>query len=801
MKFTRAAFNCLCHTSHSLQERTPLPSCRGGSRTASTAARHVAICLVFAIPVILIPVQPQAGYAQSSSPFSVESLDNGNRASDSPYGHYPSSDSSYGNGDNGSANANTHVTMNFQEVTIPVLARFISQVTNKNFIIDDKVQGKITIISPTPVNADEAYAIFQSVLQVKGYTTVTSGGVIKIVPSREAKQVGLPTLSNGALGPVGDEFITRLIPLHYVAAADLEPVLKPMVSGDGLLIPYPPTNALILTDSASNIRRFMAMLEALDVEGYERATEVIPLSYASASDLAPKIEAIMQNADAGTSTAPRVKAVSNANPAPRLAQPVRIMPDERTNALIVMAGSLELKEIRRLVNQLDVPLPPGSSKINVYPLKHANAEELLPVLADLIGGRSSGGSSSRSAIRAPRQDRGSRRRDRSRFSSERSANNRSPVANASGGGRMAAGVSGSAPEFSNEVMITADPATNSLLISASPQDFATLKSVIDQLDVRRRQVYVEAMILEVSVDRIRELGIETQGGFSIAGQGVGLGRVNLGNLNQVLTDPGSLSGLLLAAASNQTIELPDGSRVPAKIALLRAAQGSRDINVLSAPTLLTTDNEEAEILVGQNVPFVASRATNATELDNLFATVERQDVGITLRLTPQISEGKHVRLDIYEEVSAIVPTSPAVGDPNLVGPTTSVRSATTTVVVKDEQTVVIGGLISDDTIRRRDTVPYLGDIPVLGNFFRNTGDTTSKINLLIFLTPYIVRDDTEIAQHSLRERDRFSGFLDQHKAPSKWKQQLDRPSFALPQNETDKTGKKTGGVLLQAIDG
>ena len=750
----------------------------------------------------------QTSHAQSAIPFSVESLEEDSN----PDHHYDlPSDSSdaYGynnNGSNGSANDNNLVTMNFQEVTIPVLARFISQITHKNFIIDDKVQGKITIISPTPVNADEAYAMFQSVLQVKGYTTVPNGGVIKVVPSREAKQTGLPTLSNGALGPVGDAFITRLIPLRYVAATDLEPVLKPMVSSDGLLIPYPPTNAIILTDLASNIRRFMGMIEALDVEGYERTTQVIPLSYASASDLAPKIEAIMQNADA-SAPAPRLKAVSTANPAlnPHLAHPVRVMPDERTNALIVMAGSLELKEIRRLVNQLDVPLPPGSSKINVYSLKHANAEELLPVLADLIGARSSGGSSNYNAIRTPRQDRGSRRRGRSRFSSDPAANNRVPAANASNGGRTStSGVSGSAPEFANEVTITADPATNSLLISASPQDFATLKRVIEQLDVRRRQVYVEAMILEVSVDRIRELGIETQGGFSIAGQGVGLGRVNLGNLNQVLTDPGSLSGLLLAAASNQTIELPDGSRIPAKIALLRAAQGSRDINVLSAPTLLTTDNEEAEILVGQNVPFVASRATNATELDNLFATVERQDVGITLRITPQISEGKHVRLDIYEEVSAIVPTSPSVGDPNLVGPTTSVRSATTTVVVKDEQTVVIGGLISDDTIRRRDTVPYLGDIPVLGNFFRNTGDTTSKINLLIFLTPHIVRDDTEIAQHSLRERDRFSGFLDRHQAPPQWKQQLDRPSFSPPQPETDKTGEtgeRTGGILLPAIDG
>jgi general secretion pathway protein D len=343
------------------------------------------------------------------------------------------------------------------------------------------------------------------------------------------------------------------------------------------------------------------------------------------------------------------------------------------------------------------------------------------------------------------------------------------------------------------VSITADPATNSLIVSAAPQDFATLQKVIEQLDVRRRQVYVEAIILEVSVDRARELGIEWQAAFSINGQGVGLGRVNLKDLNTAITNPASLSGLLLAAASNQTVELPDGTRVPAKVALLRAAQISNDINVLSAPTLLTTDNQEAEILVGQNVPFVSSRATDAAQLDNLFATVERQDVGITLRLTPQISEGNSVRLDIYEEVSAIVPT--VVGDPNLVGPTTSVRSASTTVVVKDAQTVVIGGLISDNTTRQRHGVPYLVDLPVLGNFFRTDDDRTSKINLLIFLTPHIVRDDTEIAQRSLGERDRFRDFLEEHKVPRRWQQQLERPSFAPP------TDQQSGGVLLPGTGG
>ena len=578
------------------------------------------------------------------------------------------------------------------------------------------------------------------------------------------------------------------------------PVLQPLVSSDGVLQPYPQTNSLVLTDTALNVKRLLGMMEELDVEGYERRTEVIALKYAIAADLAKKVENIMQEqGETENPSQSRLKVVTTATTSLSNAptstasslRGVRVLADERTNSLIVMCGVREMKAVRRLVSQLDVPLPPGSSKIHVYSLKYANAEELLPVLADLIGGRT-GGSGSNS-LNVPRRDRRITRErrfgDRQNSRSGLGLGDRPPAAPSSpqsphGGGST----SGSAPEFGSEVTITADPATNSLLISASPQDFETLARVIEQLDVRRKQVYVEAMILEVSMERARELGIELQGGFSINGEGVGLGRTNLGSLNTALTNPSSLAGLLLAAASNKTIELPNGTRIPAQVALLRAAQNSTDINVLSSPTLLTADNQEAEILVGQNVPFVSSRATDSSDLDNLFATVEREDVGITLRLTPQISEGDTVRLDVYEEVSAIVPTT--VGDPNLVGPTTSVRSASTTVVAKSGQTVVIGGLISDNTTSQSSGVPFLQDVPVLGNLFKSDGKRGNKINLLIFLTPHIVRDDTEIAAHTQGERDRFRSFLRDHNAPAKWQKQLDRPSFTSPSN------KKSGGVLL-----
>lgn len=693
------------------------------------------------------------------------------------------------------------VAMNFQDVEIPVLARFVSELTNKNFIVDEKVRGKVTVISPTKVTPTEAYTIFQSVLQVKGFTTVPSGGVVKIVPSKDARQVGLPTVYNGSLAAAGDEFITRLVPLRYVAAGQMASTLQPMVATDGLVLAYAPTNSLILTDSAPNVRRLLGIIEELDVEGHERTTEVILLKYAVATDLAKKIEEIMKEQGAEEAPRPttRIRTTSTSvtsitTPTTAVAaQAVRVLPDERTNSLIVMCSPIELKTVRRIVSRLDVPLPPGTSKIHVYPLKYANAEELLPVLAEVIGAKSGANRS----ISAPRRERRYRRSERFRSDSERSRGRMDdrypPPSSLTAPVQGAQGVSGSAPEFSSEVQITADPATNSLLISASPQDFETLRIVIEKLDVRRKQVYVEAIILEVNVEKARALGIELQYAFSINGEGVGLGRTNLKDLNAALKDPASLSGLLLAAASNKTVELPDGTRIPAQMALLRAAQNTTGLNVLSAPTLLTADNQEAEILVGQNVPFIASRATDTANLDNLFATVQREDVGITLRLTPQISEGATVRLDVYEEVSAIVPTT--VGDPNLVGPTTSVRSASTTVVAKSGQTVVIGGLISDNSTQQRSAVPYIDNIPILGNLFRSDKNSTSKINLLIFLTPHIVADDLEIAQRSISERDRFRDALKENRAPERWQRPLERPSFSPPIEE------QTGGILLPATGG
>ena len=664
-----------------------------------------------------------------------------------------------------------YITMDFQDVDIAVLVKFIGEITGKNFVMDERVQGKVTVVSPTRITPDEAYQVFQAVLQVKGFTTVPSGAAVRIIPTKEAKATSLRTLGPGGQAPT-EEYVTRLVPLHQVDVADLIGVLQPMVSPDGLVTGYAQTNALILVDSAANAERLAKLVAELDVASSRRQTAMLTLRHAAAGELADTIQQALEDR-----AAPGQPAAGKPLPSAQL-KAFKITPDERTNMLIVNAPPDQLQQIKALVARLDVPLPPGSGRVNVYYLKYANAEDMLPVLLDVTG--AAGGSSAGRQGRQPNQQgAGNQGRNRRQNGSSlrRSSQNRArrpPNAPA------AAGQPGqqSAIDFAGEVRMTADPATNSLIIGAAPEDFEILRGVIEKLDIRRRQVYVEAIILEVTLDRIRQLGIELQGGIGLP-NGVGVGRTNLGNLNAGLVSPQNLAGLVLAGLSEQTVKLPDGTTVPAQAALLHALDNADDVNILSAPNILTTDNEEAEIIVGQNVPFVASRATSETNLNNTFATIEREDVGITLRLTPQISEGAMVRLAVFEEVSAIIP-NPLL-NANEVGPTTTVRSASTTINVKDAQTIVIGGLISDEMSARESRVPYLADIPVIGALFKNTDRNKRKINLLIFLTPHIIKNEQDAAEVSIAGRDRFRNIMDSSGAPRPRPDPLDMPSFALPE--------------------
>jgi general secretion pathway protein D len=742
------------------------------------------------------------------------------------------------------------ITMNFQDIELDALVKFISEISGRNFILDDRVKGKVTIISPGKISVDEAYAVFQSVLQVKGFTTVPSGAVLKILPSQEAKSSTVDTIFPGRPFAEGDEFVTQLIPLTNVDVNNMLGIVQPLVSANGLLAAYTSTNTMIIIDSAANIDRIIKILHELDVADRERGIEVMRLNYAFATEIAATLAQVLEEpgnaaptiaggaaaagrrAQPGAPGAPAAtRRAQQAGAAGAPAQPVeggtgqaayKIIPDERTNALIVVAGPLQMRKIKDLVMRLDVPLPFGTGRMHVYYLKYANVFEITPILSDLIGGgQGVGGLASGllgRGLTGTTGFRGGRLGQRggiggvgqnigsgggfgtgfsgqggfgglgSNFGSGFSGGGSLRGGSLAGGGAVGGGFGGGQggvasitggqnEQFEGIVRISGDPSTNSLIINASPQDYETLKQVIIQLDVRRRQVYIEAIIMEVRLDTTRALGIELQGAAG-TGNGILFGRVSFNNLANALLagDPtGSLSGLVAAAASNQTIRLPNGTTIPAQIALIQATETNNDVNVLSAPNILTTDNQEAEIVVGQNVPFIASTSTSETNLGNVFNTIERRDVGITLRITPQISEGGMVRLNLFEEVSALVVS--ALINANQLGPVTTIRSATTSVVVRDRQTVVIGGLISDSTDNTESSVPFISDIPVLGNFFRSTRGHREKINLLIFLTPHIIRTATEHRDKSLEERDKLRSAMQEQGVRYKKRKMLEMPSW------------------------
>jgi general secretion pathway protein D len=766
--------------------------------------------------------------------------------------------------DEGAENGNL-ITMNFQDIELSALVKFISEITGKNFILDERVKGKVTIISPEKITEEEAYAVFQSVLQVKGFATVPSGAIFKIVPAQDAKSSTLETILPQGLMGIGDEFVTRLLPMQNVDVNNVLPIIQPLVSPNGLLAAYVATNTLILIDSAGNIDRLARILHVLDVEGQDRGVEVLRLNYAFAVEIAALLGQVLDDESDGAVTAPQAGGTAqtsrtqSARAARRTGrQPAgqstvatgggaiasyKIIPDERTNTLVVVAGPLEMRRIKDLVVRLDVPLPHGTGRIHVYYLKHANSFEIVPVLSDLIGGGAGGGIGGLGGgllsrrIGGSTSARGGRLGQRGGLAGAVGAGGsafggglsgslgrgqrggfgqggfgqgglgqsgfggggfgQGGIGGAGGAGGVASAVGGGTGEFAGEVRITADPSTNALIINASPQDYDTLKQVIEKLDVPRRQVYVEAIVMEVRIDRDRQLGIELQGAVGLD-KGVGVGRnTSFGGINSVVQNPGSLPGFILAAASNQTVRLPDGTVVPAQVALLAAAQNDTNANILSAPNILTTDNQEAEIVVGENVPFIASRSTSEVNLANTFATVDRRDVGITLRLTPQISQGGMVRLDIFQEVSDVVESAVAGIDVNLLGPTTTIRSATTSVVVRDGHTVVIGGLIADRKDNSQQGVPYISDIPLIGNFFTNTGSKQEKGNLLIFLTPHIVRNPAELRDRSLEQRDSLKAFMIENRFRDLRPDRLDASSWTPDLTEFENLGRQKDGLLLE----
>jgi general secretion pathway protein D len=569
------------------------------------------------------------------------------------------------------------LVLNLRDADINGLIEIVSLETGINFIVDPRVRGQVNVVSGQPIRRGELYDLFLSVLKSYGFAAVTGAeGTVRIIPEVQAKENEIANLSADSRG---DEVITHVISVKHVNAGQLVRILRPLVPKGGHLAAASESNTLVISDTAANVRRIQGLIERIDLESMEDF-EIVTLDSASAMD----VVRIVQTLDSPV-------------PGEDFTKRTRVIADERTNTVILRGDPEGRAAIRRMVRQMDVPGENGNTQVHY--LRYAKAEDVAEVLRGIAEGR-----------------------EQAQMANQ----------NGEGGAGYGAGMGNQ-----SRVRIQAHESTNSVVIFGPAELSREMTAIIRQLDIRRAQVLVEAVIAEVSYDRAKELGVQWGVGNERGGVGIinfnrgGRGIVNLaagvnGFLEGDITTPPSLSdGISLGGL---------GSIGSTQIALLvNALQGDSSSNILSTPSLLTLDNEEAEIVVGQNVPFIVGRSVETS--GQAFDTIERQDVGIKLKIRPQINEGNAVRLEIAQEVSQIAPG--AVGAADII---TNKRSLTTHVMVDDNEMIVLGGLIDDQMVETRDKVPGLGDIPGIGRLFRYDTARLEKRNLMVFLRPVIIRD-------------------------------------------------------------
>jgi len=579
------------------------------------------------------------------------------------------------------------ITLNLKGADIRALISTVSKFTGKNFIIDPRVKAKVTVISANTLTSEEVYEVFLSVLQVHGYAAVPTGSVIKIVPEVNAKQGPLP-LSGDKDSFAADELVTKIIRLEHVPASQLVPILRPLVPQQGHLAAYNPTNTLIVTDHAGNIKRLLRIIAGVDRPD-SNELEIIPLKHASASELVR----ILNSLNAGTSAKDATKKI-------------KLAADDRTNSILVTGDRASRLKMRATIGYLDTPLEDGGGNTHVVYLKYAKAENLVKILTGLKDQNKRTGASKIKAA---------------------------PVKMTSGS------------VISQNAIIQADEETNALIIQADPNTVKNLKAVIRQLDIRRAQVLIEAIIAEITTSNSKEVGV----GLAVDGSqrdsgALPIGISNFAGIGDLLvstiggTPPTSIPGALTLGVGGTN---NSGVRYGA---LLRALQSDQNTNILSTPNIVTLDNEEAELIVGQNIPFVTGSFTGggSTNPNNPFQTIERQDVGLVLKVTPQINEGDTVKLVLEQETSSVIPSSLELG---LAGLSTRKRSIKTSVLVDDGGILILGGLIQEEVTNTESKVPFLGDIPILGFLFRSESTTKTKANLMVFLRPSILRDHRDAA--------------------------------------------------------
>ncbi|MBT8366824.1 MAG: type II secretion system secretin GspD [Deltaproteobacteria bacterium] len=573
--------------------------------------------------------------------------------------------------------AGQFVSIDFNNVDINVFIKFMSELTGTNFIVDQRVKGRVTIISPSKISLQEAYKVFESVLEVHGYATVKSGELVKIIPSPDARSKSIETKLREEASAPEDKVVTQLIPLKYAAPIEIKRLFTPMVSKSSVILAYPPTNTLIITDVYSNIKRLLKILKEIDITGIGQQISVIPVEYSEATKLVNLLNTIFK---------PAAKKRKGATE-----RAITMVADERTNIIVLLANEIDSLRIKKLIAMVDKETPRGKGKIHVYYCKNATAEELAKVLQEVPAKEAGAG--------APKA-------------------------------KAQAVVAG-------KVRISADKATNSLIITADKEDYLVLEEVIRKLDIPRSMVYIESLIMEVDMSTSLNIGIDWQafGQTSLDGKQTIFG----GGFRQGFVEPEQLlQGGLTVGLLTEPVTIA-GVTVSNISAIVNAVRTDDDFRILSTPQILTTDNEEARITVGENRPFQTRSTTDVS--GGTFESFEYRDVGKTLKITPHVTEDRLVRMQINLEVTAIDQLATLSTSTTL--PVTRKRTVDTTVIVKDQQTVVIGGLIDDTTTKSESKVPVLGDIPLLGWLFKDQQDEIARVNLYVFLTPRVIKNPGE----------------------------------------------------------
>jgi general secretion pathway protein D len=604
------------------------------------------------------------------------------------------------------------VTLNFVNADIEAVSRAMAAILRQQFVVDPRVKGAMTLYSEEPLSPREAYLNYLAALRGLGFTVVEVGGLFKVVPEADAKlQSG--TVSVGEVSRRGDQVITQIYRLTHENANNLVPVLRPLISPNNTINANPGNNTLVITDYADNLQRIGKIIAAMDTPA-SGDVEVITLQHAVASDIAVLVQRLTESAGAagqgvaGTSTA-------------------SVLVEPRSNSLLVRAPNpARLASIRALVTKLDQPNTGSNATGNIWVvyLKNADAVKLAAVLRAAY----SGGAGASSNSSAPNQPAAAPQASMGGANAGGSTQATSPVTPS--GGPSTGG------------FVQADPATNSLIITAPEPLYRQLRAMIEQLDTRRAQVYIETMIVEVSGDDTADFGFQWQALGNTNGKYVGGIGTNFGTATNILASQGATSAVNAAKGVGEGFNIGVIRNYGGSFglsAVARALQSRADTNIVSTPNLITLDNEEAKIIVGSNVPFITGQYTNTgSSTTSPFQTIERKDVGITLRIRPQIGENGTVRMTLFQESSSLaVGTAPGTSS---AGPTTNKKSIESTVVVDDGQIIVLGGLIEDTVTVDKSKVPVLGDIPFFGAMFRTETRTKKRTNQMVFLRPVVMRD-------------------------------------------------------------